>query len=201
MTLQLNTPSGGSVSVEPQDTSETKTLVAPATDGQIIAATGVFNDGDILQYDGGVWAPTQINSEDIKPALNATGDAPIYACRAWVNFDGTKDENGADSTANTPRFIRGRGNVSSVLRNGAGDYTITFIIPMPDAYFSLIGTASAINTGVSAAGSNKEAFFSIYASSPLSASSARFRTNHHGGDGQYGSPPSDKVFICAAIFR
>jgi len=29
------------------------------------------------------------NSQEIKDALNAGGSAPIYACRAWVNFNGT----------------------------------------------------------------------------------------------------------------
>lgn len=29
------------------------------------------------------------NHAGIKTALNASGSAPVYACRAWVNFDGT----------------------------------------------------------------------------------------------------------------
>ena len=67
-----------------------------------------------------------------------TGDAPLFACRAWVNFDGTKDTTGAASTANTNRLIRGSGNVTSVLRNGAGDYTITFTTALPDANYSAV---------------------------------------------------------------
>ena len=40
---------------------------------------------------------------DIKPLLNATGDAPIYACRAWVNFNavplnGTYSQSGTTVT-------------------------------------------------------------------------------------------------------
>lgn len=72
-----------------------------------------------------------------------TGSAPIYGCRAWVNFDGTKDTTGAASTANTNRQIRASGNVSGVLRNGAGDYTITFTTAMPDANYITIGAASS----------------------------------------------------------
>jgi hypothetical protein len=68
-----------------------------------------------------------------------TGSAPIYGCRAWVNFDGTKDTTGATSTANTNRLIRASGNVTSVLRNSAGDYTITFTTAMPDANYCLVG--------------------------------------------------------------
>ena len=33
-----------------------------------------------------------------------TGSAPIYGCRAWVNFDGMKDSTGAASTANTTKI-------------------------------------------------------------------------------------------------
>jgi hypothetical protein len=55
-----------------------------------------------------------------------TGTAPIYMCRAWVNFDGT--------TA-TPSTIRGSGNVSSVTKNATGQYTITFTTAMPDANY------------------------------------------------------------------
>ena len=42
------------------------------------------------------------NSQEIKDVLNAGGSAPIYACRAWVNFNGTGTV-----------AIRGSGNVSS----------------------------------------------------------------------------------------
>jgi hypothetical protein len=79
------------------------------------------------------------NAGEIKKALNADNDPPIFACRAWVNFDGTKDTTGATSTANTNRQIRASGNVTSVLRNGAGDYTITFTTAMPDANYSVAG--------------------------------------------------------------
>jgi len=64
---------------------------------------------------------------------------PSFACRAWVNFDGTRDTTGASSTANTNRLIRGSGNVASVLRNGTGDYTITFITAMPDINYCTTG--------------------------------------------------------------
>lgn len=46
----------------------------------------------------------------IREALNATGSAPVYACRAWVNFDGTGTV-----------AIRSSGNVTSITDNGAGD--------------------------------------------------------------------------------
>ena len=48
-----------------------------------------------------------------------------YKCRAWVNFSGF----------GTPA-IRASGNVSSVTRNGTGDYTVNFTTPMPDANYA-----------------------------------------------------------------
>ena len=66
----------------------------------------------------------------IMTALNATGTAPVYACRAWVNFNG-----------NNTIAIRASGNVSSITDNGAGDYTVNFTTAMPDANY-----ATVINT-------------------------------------------------------
>jgi hypothetical protein len=78
-----------------------------------------------------------------------TGSAPIYGCRAWVNFDGTKDTTGATSTANTNRLILGSGNVASVLRNALGNYTVTFTTAMPDANYAVTASCSgALNTNV-----------------------------------------------------
>jgi hypothetical protein len=68
---------------------------------------------------------------------------PVFQCRAWVNFDGTKDSTGAASTANTARFIRASGNVSSVVQTASGNYTINFVLPMADTLYTLIGSASA----------------------------------------------------------
>jgi hypothetical protein len=99
-------------------------------DGTITGlVAGGLPDATVIDADLSLTA----NSAQVKVALNASGDAPIYACRAWVNFDGTKDTTGATSTANTNRLIRASGNVTSVLRNGAGDYTVNFTTAMPDA--------------------------------------------------------------------
>ena len=65
------------------------------------------------------------NSQEIKDSLNASGSAPIYACRAWVNFNGTGTV-----------AIRAGGNVSSITDNGVGDYSINFTNAMPDANYS-----------------------------------------------------------------
>jgi microcystin-dependent protein len=54
-----------------------------------------------------------------------SGSAPLYAARAWVNFDGTLTSNN----------IRGSGNVSSVTINSVGVYTINFAQAMPNANY------------------------------------------------------------------
>jgi len=82
------------------------------------------------------------DSSTIKPALNAPGDAPIYACRAWVNFDGYV----------TPPTIRASGNVSSVIRNETGNYIVNFTTPMPHSNYS--ATANYTNTNTAQAGEN-----------------------------------------------
>jgi hypothetical protein len=55
----------------------------------------------------------------------ASGSAPSFAARAWVNFDGTTNVGGFCT-------IRDSGNVTSVADNGTGDYTINFTTGMPD---------------------------------------------------------------------
>jgi hypothetical protein len=55
----------------------------------------------------------------------ASGSAPSYSARAWVNFNGTGTV-----------AIRASGNVSSITDNGVGDYTVNFTTAMPDADYS-----------------------------------------------------------------
>lgn len=82
---------------------------------------------------------------EIKTALNAQGAAPMYACRAWVNFNGTGTV-----------AIRASGNVSSITDNGTGDYTVNFTTALKDANYSAQASAnndSEALLGTQAAGS------------------------------------------------
>lgn len=65
------------------------------------------------------------NASEIKDALNASGSAPIYACRAWVNFNGTGTV-----------AIRDSGNVSSITDNDTGSYSVNFSTAMPDSNYA-----------------------------------------------------------------
>jgi hypothetical protein len=76
----------------------------------------------------------------ITGALNASGSAPIYAARAWVNFDAT----GTIS-------IRASGNVSSIADNGVGNYGINFTTAMPDANYAMAGSVTGNFGGSSVA--------------------------------------------------
>lgn len=73
------------------------------------------------------------NASEIKDALNATGSAPIYACRAWVNFDGTTNVGGNCT-------IRASGNVSSVTDVGTGSYRINFSVSFSDNDYAVAPT-------------------------------------------------------------
>ena len=53
-----------------------------------------------------------------------SGTAPLYMCRAWVNFNGTGTV-----------AIRASGNVSSITDNGTGNYTVNFTTAMTDANY------------------------------------------------------------------
>ena len=74
-----------------------------------------------------------INSAQIP---TVSGSAPLYLCRAWVNFNGTGTV-----------AIRASGNVSSITDNGTGQYTVNFTTAMPDADFS--ANVSALRGGAS----------------------------------------------------
>ena len=70
---------------------------------------------------------------DVADDLNATGLAPLYACRAWVNGDGS------------PVVIRGSGNVSSITDLGEGYYQINFTTAMEDANYCVSATTGTGN--------------------------------------------------------
>ena len=90
------------------------------------------------QATAGTWAtaPSKIQGAGglsllpigVPAVMNAAGSAPMFACRAWVNFDGTGTV-----------AIRASGNVSSITDNNTGDYTINFTTALPDADYALFG--------------------------------------------------------------
>ena len=124
-----------------------------------------------------------------------TGAAPIYGCRAWVNFDGTSVTNvdGEDRCT-----IRASGNVTKAVRNGTGDYTVHFTAAMPDANYSALVT-------------NQSTFFSGQAFSTasaiseaagaVSASSVRVIHIPAGDVSGYNGAVNNSAVMCVSIFR
>lgn len=106
--------------------------------------------------------------------FNASGSAPVYACRAWVNFNGTGTV-----------AIRASGNVSSITDNGAGDYTVNFTTAMSDANY-------AVN--VSVGGSVAAATETLSAVQTTDTGSARVIAKAI-------SAFTDRAIFCVSIFR
>jgi hypothetical protein len=106
--------------------------------------------------------------------------------KAWVNFNGT--------TA-SPSTIRASYNVSSVTKNGTGDYTVNFTTAMVDANYCLSGSSKetvSTNTRISVLG--EESTFT------RTASAIRIQTGWAGSSSQTGSV-QDCSQISVAIFR
>jgi hypothetical protein len=94
----------------------------------VILGRSTAGTGDVealTALPAGVTAP----ASSIAGALNASGAAPLFACRAWVNFNGTGTV-----------AIRGSGNVSSITDNGVGIYTVNFTTAMPDVNYATVIT-------------------------------------------------------------
>jgi len=75
----------------------------------------------------------------------ASGSAPSYSARAWVQYHGS---NGT---------VNGNGNVSSVTDNGTGDFTVNFTTAMADTNYSW-AIGYAVNLG---AGQRNRGYFEL----------------------------------------
>ena len=104
--------------------SETNSIAGTPEATELVAGKAKIATTAISQ--AGVNDTDFLTPKKLRNALNASGDAPVYACRAWVNFNGT----GVVS-------VIASGNVSSVTDNGVGDYTLNFTTPMPNTNYSI----------------------------------------------------------------
>ena len=102
-----------------------------------ITSAGItFNDAtsltsaNITLADGAVTNPKLADGAVTAAKLGTTEQTRI--AKAWVNFDGTT----------SPGTIRSSYNVSSVTKNGVGDYTVNFTTAMSDANYSVSCTGS-----------------------------------------------------------
>ena len=90
---------------------------------------------------------------DIKAAINASGTAPIYACRAFANFDANDtssanplsfsntdatNHGASNSAGETLCAIRNSGNISKVERVATGKYKVVFTTALPNANYAVV---------------------------------------------------------------
>jgi len=90
------------------------TIYQPSTpDGTLRIGVGnADSPTEVARFD----ATGMISGGATPDALStATGSAPSYSARVWVNFNGTGTI-----------AVRNSGNVSSLTDNGTGDYTVNF---------------------------------------------------------------------------
>jgi hypothetical protein len=104
--------------------------------------------------------------------LSSSLSASRMVAKAWVNFDGTT----------SPGTIRSSYNVSSVTKNGTGDYTVNFATALADANYSFLAVS-----GASAASC-------IVALQTTSTTNCRFYTS------QINATLFDNTLNCVAIF-
>jgi hypothetical protein len=133
--------------------------VAYATDTSTLAATAAGTSGQVLQSNGAS-APSWVAVPSPDALTTATGSAPSYSARAWVNYNGT---NGA---------VRASANVTSVSRTATGNCTVNMTTAMTTANYSvqaacdsvsstpnilsLTTTSFAINTRYASANTNQD---------------------------------------------
>jgi hypothetical protein len=102
------------------------------------------------------------------------------SAKAWVNFDGT--------TA-SPSTIRSSFNVTSVTKNGTGDYTVNFTNAFSDANYSM--TSSSANTAPTMSIASPK-----LTATPFTTSAASVETRNTSSGALL-----DCQFICLSFFR
>ena len=126
MPINLLSAGGGTTTITTASSASNFTVTIPAATGSVIT-TAPGTSGNVLSSNGTSW----VSSAPPSPAAlsTASGSAPSYSARAWINFNGL----------GTPA-IRASGNVSSLVDNGVGDYTVNFTTAMSDVnYASTLG--------------------------------------------------------------
>ena len=130
--IGLTTHVSGTLPIANGGTGSTSTTYASLTTN-VTGTLPVANGGTGVTTSTGTTNVVLSNSPTlVTPNINSaqfatvSGTAPLYAARAWVNFNGT----------GTPA-IRASGNVSSITDNGTGDYTVNFTTAMSDADYSI----------------------------------------------------------------
>ena len=107
-------------------------IIGNGTSAPTFVAPGT--SGNALTSNGSAW----ISSVAPTPASlsTASGSAPSYSARAWVNFNGTGTV-----------AIRASGNVSSITDDGVSEYTVNMTTAMPDVNYAAFVNGYRNTTG------------------------------------------------------
>ena len=115
----------------------------------------------------------------MREGFNASGSAPVYACRAWVNFNGTGTV-----------AIRASGNVSSITDLGTGVYRVNFTTAMPDTNYSVNYNT---DPNISVVGNDARAV------NISNFTTSSFQLNAY--DSSSGVTGEDQEYVACSIFR
>ena len=172
-----------------------------STSGVTIGTYGGTESVPIISVDskGRVTTMSTVAAAAVDGSISASklsgaqsGSAPIYGARAWVNFDGTRNEGDTGASTNGANVkIRASGNVASVLKNNTGNYTINFTTAMQDSNYCIQSTTSG--DGVSASLSY-EANATTSRDTASTSSIIIQVTNNDGA-------PADRASTSVSIFR
>jgi len=110
--------------------------------------------------------------------IKTTSNVEVFTAKAWVNFNGT--------TAG----IRGSGNVSSIVDNGTGNFTVNFATAMTDVNYAVASSQAYDNNVVSTGNTTNPPVNNNFATG-----SFRYSTPNSGGN------VLDSVYNYVAVFR
>lgn len=174
MSININADTTNGL-VMTSDTSGELKLQSAGADIATVDSSGITMAAGKVISNSGISSYTD---SDALTLFNASGSAPVYACRAWVNFNGT--------TAT----IRNSGNITSITDNGTGKYTVNMTTAMPDTQYSVvIGVGDDSTSGIMATTGNNG-----YVPS-FTTTSFRMQTMN------FSATQQDKDHIHAAVFR
>lgn len=132
----------GDINLDVYNKSEVDTAIANATPTIPNATEAIAGKAKIATTviaKAGVNDTDFITAKKLRDALNAGGNAPVSACRAWVLYDSTV----------TPLVIRASFNIASVTYlGGNAESLITFINEMPSANFVAVGSCGSGESAV-----------------------------------------------------
>lgn len=176
-------------------THNSSTLILPGgasittAAGDTCVATPISGGWRVGAYQRATGAPPDGSVSPAALSGGQSGSAPAFAARAWVNFNGSTG------------VIRASGNVTSVTRNGTGDYTINFTTAMPDANYCIAGTAS--RNGTTAGTTQAGSAYSLTGNDAATArttTACRIAVLVNGGDGKF-DDAADSTNVNVVIYR